>query len=472
MAESSARTSSAQPVAPTVITSVAVLPLINVGGDSAQEYFADGMTDELTGALARVAGLRVASRTSAFAFKGRTDTDVREIGRRLSVDAVLEGTVRRAGGRLKVGAQLTSVHDGLALWSDSYERRSADVFAVQEEIARAITGALQRQLGRGTLGAVAAARQYDLAAYDLFLRAEYLYQQHTESGLRRSIPLYEAAVARDSSLAPRAWYGVSTAWAWLADDWEAPRVAWPRAKTAALRALSADSTFEPARSALGLVILMHDRDFASAERMIRHAIALDSTSGYYDLADLFVVTGRLDSAIASMLRAQRVDPLDLQATTHLADVLAYAGREGEAIAQYQAALDLQPNYAFAVVGMASLLTDQGHAAEALRVLDRAPERTSRVQAVRARAYVLLGRRGAAARIAQELEAQSHQHYVHADGIASIYAALGERDSAFRWLDRAVEDRASGVLFLRVRREWDSLRVDPRFTAIVRQMGLP
>ncbi len=453
------------------ITSIAVLPLVNVGGDTAQEYFADGMTDELTGALARVAGLRVASRTSAFAFKGQRDTDVREIGRRLNVDAVLEGTVRRAGGRLKVGAQLTSVRDGLSLWSDSYERRSADVFAVQEEIARAITGALERQIVHGQLGAVVPARKYDLAAYDLLLRAEYLSRQQTESSLRRSIPLYEAAVARDSTLAPRAWFGVATTWAWLSDDWVAPRVAWPRSKAACLRALAADSTFEPARSALG-VVLLFQRDFAGAERMIRTAMAHDSSSGNYDLTDLMLVTGRFDSAVATMRRAQRIDPLDPQTTTRLGDALAFAGRDAGALAQYRAALELERDYPFALVGIAALFVEEGRAAEALPVLERMPAATTRSQVVRARAYIALGRRADAQRIVRELETQSRQRYVQADGIASIYAALGERDSAFTWLDRASNDGASGILYLRIRREWDSLRSDPRFAALIRKAGLP
>ncbi len=467
----STSTNVAAHAATAAITSIAVLPLVNVGGDTAQEYFADGMTDELTGALARVAGLRVASRTSAFAFKGQRDTDVREIGRRLNVDAVLEGTVRRAGGRLKVGAQLTSVHDGLSLWSDSYERHPADVFAVQEEIARAITGALEREIVHGQLGAVVPARKYDLAAYDLLLRAEYFSRQNTEASLRRSIPLYEAAVARDSTLAPRAWYGVAGAWAWLSDDWVAPRVAWPKSKAACLRALAADSTFEPARSSLG-VVLLFERDYAGAERMIRTAMAHDSSSGNYDLADLLLVTGRFDSAVASIRRAQRIDPLDPQTTTRLGDALAFAGRDADALAQYRAALELEKDYSLALVGMAALFVEEGHAADALPVLERMPAATTRSQVVRARAYIALGRRDDAQRIVRELETQSRQRYVKADAIASIYAALGERDKAFTWLNRALNDGASGILYLRVRRDWDFLRSDPRFAALIRKAGLP
>ena len=454
------------------ITSVAVLPLANVGGDTAQEYFADGMTDELTGALGRVSGLRVASRTSAYAFKARRDTDVREIGRRLNVDAILEGTLRRAGDRLRVSAQLTSTRDGLALWSGSYERRMADVFAVQDDIARSITSALEQRLAGRPLGVVEPTRQYDLEAYDLLLRAQFFFNKHTGESLRRSIGLYEAALARDSTLAPRAWYGINKSWTWLADDWEAPTTAWPKARTAGLNALAADSSFQPARAALGLVLLYFDRDFAGAERMIRAARAHDSTAGQYDLGDVLVVTGRAEESVAMMRQAQRLDPLDAQTSTGLGDRLSMAGHKDEALVQYRAALELDRDYPWAVLGAADVLLDEGRAADALQMLARSPEQTVAIRAATARAHAALGHRTDAERILHALEAESRHQYVAADQIAAIHAALGNHDAAFDWLDRAVTKRASGVLFLRVRRYWDPLRDDPRFGAIVRRVGLP
>ncbi|MBA3658928.1 MAG: protein kinase [Gemmatimonadales bacterium] len=460
--------------APASPASLAVLPFVNVGGDPKEEYFSDGMTDELTSGLSKVAGLRVASRTSAFAFKGQ-EIDVREIGRRLNVGTVLEGTVRRAGTRLRMTVQLTSASDGLALWSERYEREVQDVFAVQYDIATAIVTALRAPLGGVPRPVVIQPRAIDLEAHDLYLRANFFYEKKTEAGLRRSLELYNAALARDPGYAV-AWTGISQAWAWLADDWVAPRKAYPQAKAAALNALALDSTLAEAHDALSVVELIHAWDFAAAEREIRRALALNPNfaGGFYTLADVYSVTGRGDSAVAAALRARAMSPLDPAFGVKLGQVLEYAGQITRAIEAHRQALELDSNSSLTRLHLGSALLSAARPEDALTVMSGAQpsDFSDLVRAATARADAQLGRSAEARRIVHELEREAERRYVRAEAIASIYASLGEHDAAFRWLDRAYRDRSAGLTWLKVDPKWAPIRSDRRFAALVRKVGLP
>jgi TolB-like protein/Tfp pilus assembly protein PilF len=451
--------------------SIAVLPLANVGGDSAEEYFADGMTDELTGALSKVPGMRVASRTSAYVFKGRRDVDAREIGRRLNVGTLLEGAVRRSGDRLRVTAQLTSADDGLTLWSETYEREPKDVFAVQDEIARSIVEALQ---GRFATGSPFERRRIpNLEAHDLLLQGKFFFRRKTEPDLRKALSLYQAALAKDSGYA-EAWAGVSDVWTWLADDWVRPREGFPKAKEAALRAIALDSTLAEGHDALGTVLSQYDWDLAGAEREFRKAIALDPNlaAGYTDLGDVLFTTGRAREGEEVSRKALLLDPLDPYFSTVLGRMLNHQGRYDEAIAQYQKALELEPSYTRALLGMAEVRIKQGRRNEALAILAQAPEMGALVALAKAQLEARAGQREAALRLARELAQASRKAYIRPDGVAAVYASLGERDSAFLWLDRAVAERSSSLMGLNVMPVWDSIRSDPRFDELVRKVGLP
>jgi adenylate cyclase len=446
--------------------SVAVLPFVNVGGRPEEEYFADGMTDELAGALGTVPGLRVASRTSSFAFKGKSE-DVREIGRRLHVGSVLEGSVRHEGRRLRVRAQLTDVADGLALWSDTYEREAQEVFQVQEEIARAIAGALRVRLA-GNERLVRGGTE-DVEAHDLYLRGRFFALKFTEPDLRRALELYQQALARDSTYAP-AWAGVADAWTYLADDWVAPRDAYPKAKAAARKALALDLTLAEAHGVLGITLCyMWDR--TGGERELRRALALNpNLAGAWSwYADVLLWRGAFDSAVAVHRRAIALDPLDPYYLGQLAWTLTWAGRLGEAVAAARKALELDPHYALAYIRLGYAQLAAGDPAAALEAFQRAPEFSDRAQAGMVVALAELGRTAEARRILADIEREAERRYVRGEGIAWAYLALGDRERAFRWLERAYADRSAGLTYAERDPRWAPIRDDPRFVALLRKL---
>ncbi|MEO5579592.1 MAG: protein kinase, partial [Gemmatimonadaceae bacterium] len=288
--------------------SIAVLPLVNVGRNSEDEYFSDGMTDELASSLGRMPGLRVASRTSAFAYKG-VKGDAREIGRRLNVGTLLEGTVRRDGNRLRVQVQLTNAADGLSIWAQSYERTINDVFAVQELISRAVVNALEIELTR-TDAALLSQRGTDQPeANDLYHRGRYYVNRNSQPDIRKGLEYYRQALDKDPNYA-KAWAGVAFAWIALADDFVAPRDAYPTAKLAAVRAINSDSTLAEGRAALGAVYLWFDWDFKSASRELKEAIRLEPNGvyAYRYYGNALKAVGRFDSAMVVIRKAQALEP--------------------------------------------------------------------------------------------------------------------------------------------------------------------
>ncbi len=303
------RTSS--PAADDELSSVAVLPLVNVGGDTATEYFSDGMTDDLANALGKLPGLRVASRTSAYAFKGRRNVKAADIGRELHVQALLEGAVRRSGNRLRVTAQLTKVADGLALWSDQYDREAKDVFQVQDDIARSIADALKLKLGKRAAELSSTARGTEsVEAHDFYLRGLYLWSRRGADNIRRALSYFEQAAATDPNFG-RAYAGMALAYALLPEYTDSPPAdVLERTQTAANRALAIDPSLAEAHAALGLA-WVHDSDFESAEKEYRIAIKLEPrySTGHQWYGELLFHTAKLDSSIAELKRATALDPL-------------------------------------------------------------------------------------------------------------------------------------------------------------------
>src|SRR6185437_11404311 len=288
---------------------IAVLPLKNMSADPENEYFSDGMTEEIINALGKLPGIQVASRTSSFAFKGK-DVDIREIGDKLGVTTVLEGSVRKVGNRIRLTAQLINVESGYHLWNETYDRQLEDVFAVQDDISRAIVEALTLRLG-GDQGQIVAPTK-NLEAYTLYLKGRFCFAKLSEPALRRSLDLFQQALLLDPALA-RAYAGIADAWCNLADDWVAPDDAYPRAKGAAERALQREPELAEAITSLGKVLGWHEWKFAEAEQQLARAVTIapNYAEAHYVRGTLLPSVGRLNDAIDTMRKALVLDPLSI-----------------------------------------------------------------------------------------------------------------------------------------------------------------
>jgi TolB-like protein/Flp pilus assembly protein TadD len=455
--------------------SVAVLPFANIGADTATQYFADGMTDELISALARIEGLRVPGRASAFALKGR-NLSVRAAGDTLRVAHVLAGSVRRAAGRLRVTAQLVGVRDDSTLWSDTYDRDVTDIFAVQEEIARAIVGALQIRFAARPAAALIGPHTQDVGAYDLYLQGRFLSSQRTGEALTKAIALFERAIQRDHRYAG--------AYAALAEAYVvlplytaySPRDAYSKATTAARAALALDSTLAGARASLGQ-IRVTERDWAGAESEFQRAIRLnpaDAIARSWYAGLLGRVLKRDDEAMRELRHAAQLDPLSRTNQTDLAILLYFQRRYDEAAAELRQVLELDPGFAAAHQLLGRVYMRLGRHTEAVGELERSAGIAQR-QIARgwlACAYAAAGNRGRAAAILEGFQREAKLGYVSPFAIALAHTGLGQREEAFAWLQRAAATHDPYLAINHREPLLDPLRSDPRFASLLRRMGLP
>ena len=457
------------------MASAAVLPFANMSPGKDQEYFSDGLTEELITALSQVPGLSVAARTSSFQFKGM-NADVREIGRKLNVSAVLEGSVRTSGNRLRVTAQLVSVKNGYQLWSASYDRSLADVFTVQEDIARAIVSALRVQLGARADSSLAARPTRDLAAYDLYLQGRFAWNQRSEATLPQAVRYLEQATARDSGFA-RAYAALADAYILLPPYASvSPALAWPKAKAAAERALTLDSTLAEAYNSLAYGTMLYEWDWTRAEALFKRAIAQDPryANAHQWYGDFLTGRGRLDEALKQMRTAAELDPLSLVIGSELGWVLHTMHRDDEAIAQLERVLQLDPSFAHTYMELGFAQIGKGQYQEAVITLRRALELGggyAHVPAALAAAYAGSGDRKAAIAVLHDLQQRSAHEYVTPFAFAIVYTALGQKTEAFQWLHKAIDGRD---IFLPENFNdplLDPLRSDPRYPELVRLMGL-
>ena len=457
------------------VRSLVVLPFVNVGGDTANEYFADGMTDELTGALARVAGLRVASRTSAYAYKGQKGVDVRTVGKMLNVESVVEGTVRRAGGKVRITAELSGANDGLTRWSETYERSATDVFAVQDELARAIAAALQVSLD--SPAAVHRGETHDPQAHDLFLRAEYLSNKFDERALRASIVLYEQAIQRDSTYG-QAWAGLANAWGRLADDFLAPAVATPRNRAALVRLGAIDSMNPEFHAQRALLALWGEWDIPLAAREFARAFALDPKHiGYPDFvfgySTLLRLQGHADSARAVVAHVIDINPADENALNAAKDLVVY-GDTALAAGYCQRLLELEPGDRCAGTRLVHERKFDSLAALArARVAANAPGTREAAYAglELARWLAMAGKVPEARQVLVTTLARRGDGYVREDQIARTWLVVGDRDSTFAWLNRGIPAHASAMLTLPIVTYWAPIRSDRRYTSLLERMGI-
>ncbi|HSE68184.1 MAG TPA: protein kinase, partial [Gemmatimonadales bacterium] len=454
------------------VKAIAVLPLTNMSADPENEYFSDGMTEEIINAMAKVPGVQFASRTSSFTFKGK-QADVRQIGEKLGVTSVLEGSVRKVGNRIRITAQLVNVENGYHLWSETYDRQLEDVFAIQDEISRAIAEALKLRLGSDAGQLVVPSA--NLEAYNLYLKGRFFFNKFTEQGLRKALDLFQHALLQDPGYG-RAYAGIADVWCNLADDWVAPEDAYPRAKAAAERALQRDPELAEAITSLGKVLCWHEWDFAGAERQLERAVALSPNYGeaHYVLGTALPLVGRLPDAIEMLRKASILDPLSAEMSSWLARFLLYSKDYSGAIAQGQKTLELDEQSIRSTLYIGSAYLALGDAKTALEWYRRGQgmERAVRsYDAHIARALAALGERDEAEAILGRLDEESRQHYVRSEVLAMGYAAVGDLDKAFAALERAYQARSAGLIYLHLDPGYAPLRSDPRYAELVRRIGL-
>jgi TolB-like protein/DNA-binding winged helix-turn-helix (wHTH) protein len=466
---------------PARIRSIAVLPLDNLSGDSAQEYFAAGMTEALVTTLGGIGALHVISQTSATHYKGTRET-LPEIARQLHADAVLEGAVLRVGRRVRITVQLVDASTDRHVWAETYESDLRDVLVLQDKVARAITNEVRIRLSPREQARLAGARPVNPEAYDLYLQGRYEWSKWTDEGLKRSIEYFEQAVRKDSGYAP-AWAGLSDAYDLLAVFGYLPmEVALPKAKVAALRAIELDDGLSEAHVSLAGVLLHLEWSWSAAERELQRAIALNPNNamahqwyGYY-----LTAIGQLDAAITEMRRALELDPLSPNKQTSLAGTLYRAGRYHDALQYFLQVPDPDGISESRHRRVAAIYERQGREREAmaewltaLRVAGKSELARSVERAYRASGYPE-ARRTLLWGDVLDLQRRARNAYPRplAFEIAADYALLGERSSAFEWLQRAVREREVGLMYLKVDDRLAGLRSDPRFRDLLRRTGLP
>lgn len=454
---------------------IVVLPLVNISADPKDEYFADGMTEELISTLSRLKGLRVIARTSAMRYRGTTKS-VAEIGRELQVTAVLEGSVRRADNRVRIAVQLIDARTEEHLWAQEYDREFADVFAIQRDIAQRIAKSLRVKLPRGPKDAPATPATTVMDAYTLYLKGRYLWNQRTDGSLKEALAQFEAALEQDPKFA-LAQTGVADAYAVRALlEFVPPSEAFPRARRAAERALELDPQLAEAHASLGLVEFQYARDWPAAERELGKAVELDPQNplAHQYFADYLKAMGRFDEALEQMQRALELDPLSLGINTGLGHVLYLSRQYDRAIEQYRKALALDPNFVQAHLWFGRPFLEKGMFAEAIAELREAVRLSggSTISlAVLGHALASAGQRPEAERILAQLVERGTTTYVPSYWIGLIYTGLGDNDQALHWLERAYAERSSWLAWIKVEPRFDRLRDLPRFRSLLTRMRL-
>ena len=455
---------------------LAVLPLQNLSGDPNEEYFSDGLTEEMITQLSRVqpARLGVIARTSSMQYKG-TGKRVDEIGRELHADYILEGSVRRAGGEVRISVQLIQVSNQTHVWADSYQRQARDILALQSEFAGAVAEAVSLTLTPQEKADLASPGPVNPASYQLYLRGRYLWNQRTEEGLQNSIASFQQALAADP--------GSAASYSALADAYNVlgnwgmvpPREAYPQAKAAAGKALELNPRLAEAHIALAYAIHLYDWNPSAAEAEFRKGLALNPNyaPGHQWYAVFLASGGRFEEAVAQITRARELDPLSLIIGDVVGWIYALARRNDDAIREFRKAIELDPRFYPTHYDLGLTYAEMGRYEDAIAELEQARSLagdTPRTLSGLAYACAKAQQRGRARDFLDRLQKLSAIRYVPPFDVAVVHAALGERDLAFSWLDKAYEDRHPWLVMLKVTPKVDSLRSDPRFAALLARIA--
>jgi serine/threonine-protein kinase len=456
--------------------SIAVLPFMDMSAERDQQYFCDGIAEELINALTGVEDLRVVARTSAFSFRGG-EQDMREIGSALNVASLLEGSVRKAGKQVRITAQLIDVQSGYHLWSERYDREMEDVFAIQDDIAQRITESLKVKLTEEKAASLCRRYTEDKDAYHLYLKGRFHWNRRTEDGFRKGMALFKEAVERDPQYA-LAFAGLADCHTQLGDyGYLRPGEARRGAEEAARRAIEIDESLAEAHASLAYPTMLYDWDWSAAEREFKRAIELnpDYATAHQLYAECLTAMGRMEEAIAEIKLAHELDPLSLIVSTVVAWVYYRARRYGRAIDQCQRALELDPNFAVAHHLLGWIYDQESRYEEAISEAEKSVELSGRSPLMMASlgyAQAVSGRSWDAREILDELKKRGEDGYVPPYDVALVYMGLGQMDQALRWLEGAYQERYGWLVYLNADPIWDRLRKEPGFTSLVGRIGLP
>ena len=456
------------------IVSVAVLPFENKSGNADSEYLSDGLAESLIYRLSQLSNLKVTPRSSAFRYKGK-DVDAEKIGNELGVDAVMSGRLIQRGNDLLISAELIHVRDNSLLWGQQYTRKLADLLTVQEEISREISEHLRTRLTREEQKQFSKRYTGDAEAYQLYLKGRYYWNKRTRDGFKKATEQFEQAIEKDPSYA--------LAYAGLADCYNvlssygiaSPRESIPKGEAAATRALEIDGNLAEAHTSLANVKYQYEWDWAGGESEFRRALELNpnySTAHQWYALELAGM-GRMTDALPEISRAQEHDPLSLIANVNAGWIFYHARQYDRALSEIRKSLDMDPNFARGHWAISEPLEQQQKYQEAIAELEKARQidETPIILALLCHVYAVTGKTNDAHRIINQLNALSKQAYVDPYFLAEIHTALGERDQAFQELEKAYEQRSSWLVWLKVEPKFDSLRDDPRYTSLLKRIGL-
>jgi TolB-like protein/DNA-binding winged helix-turn-helix (wHTH) protein len=458
------------------VQSIAVLPLENLSGDPAQEYFADGMTDELTTDLAKIGNLRVISRTSATQYKG-THKRLAQIAKELNVDALVEGAVSRSADRVRITAQLIYAPTDEHLWAETYERDVHDVLTLQDEVARAIAREIRVNLTPEERGLLIA-RPVNPEAFEDYLRGRYYWNKWTEEAIRKGIAYFNQAIQKDTNCA-LAYAGLADSYNSLGDFGVAvmpPREASAQAEAAALKAVELDEQLAEAHAALAMARFRYDRNWRDVETEFKRAIELNPgyATAHHWFAHYLMAAGRLPEALAESNRAYDLNPIDPEMGVHLQWHFYYAHDYDQVIQQGRKALEIDPNLNEIHLYLGLAYEQKGMYQEAIAALQKAVDLSGRrtiALSSLGHVYGVSGEKGAALKVLKELQDSSKQRYVSSYDLAILWAGLGEKDHALAWLDRAYQETSYWLFTIETDPRLNSIRSDPRFQDLIRRVGL-
>ncbi len=445
--------------------SIAVLPFNNLSAGKDDTYFSDGIAEELLGALAKVDGLRVAARRSSFSFKDR-EAELVEIASRLNVEHVLEGSVRRDGNRVRVTAALIDARAGFTIWSETYEREMHGIFALQDEITRAIVDTLKLKLA---ISAPSLPRSTE--AYDDYLRGLFYSDKSTEDALRKSLEFFERALEKDPRFA-RAWTGIAKSWLWLADAYVKPLEAYSTVREAATNAINIDDGEAEAHVYLAETKRILDWDLRGAEAEYLRAFEIDSNStpSNYFIAAFYAAVGERDKALGHLSRTAKIDPASLWVSNFACEIYRYFGLIDEAMAAGERSLQLDPTFVYSEPLLAALYREMGRFDDAIALYKKSQDISGRVPFGLAITYAKMNRREEAREILKAACA-TRGSYTPGDATAHVHVVLGENEEAIRELQRAYDEHSSSLHFIGIAPEFEPLRADKRFVSIVERIGL-